>query len=85
MYVIIVYDVKQERVNKFCKFLRRYLCWVQNSVFEGEISLSQYELIKYKLNKLVKEKDCVIMYTLGKKWLKREVIGEEKGTISNIV
>ena len=30
MYVIIVYDVEQKRVQKVCNFLRRYLCWVQN-------------------------------------------------------
>ena len=33
MYVILVYDVAQERVAKVCKALRRRLTWVQNSVF----------------------------------------------------
>jgi CRISPR-associated protein Cas2 len=35
LYVVIVYDVDVARVPKVCKFLRRYLHWVQNSVFEG--------------------------------------------------
>jgi CRISPR/Cas system-associated endoribonuclease Cas2 len=25
MYVILVYDVQQRRVNKICQYLRRYL------------------------------------------------------------
>ena len=38
MYVILVYDVGEERVGKVCKYLRRYLPRIQNSVFEGELS-----------------------------------------------
>jgi hypothetical protein len=37
MFVIVVYDANEKRVNKFLKTLRKYLTWVQNSVFEGEI------------------------------------------------
>ena len=38
MYVILVYDVDQKRTAKMLKLCRRYLSWIQNSVFEGEIS-----------------------------------------------
>ena len=38
MYVILVYDFGEKRVAKMLKLCRKYLCWVQNSVFEGEIS-----------------------------------------------
>ncbi|MGB9825625.1 MAG: CRISPR-associated endonuclease Cas2 [Desulfofundulus sp.] len=38
MYVIIVYDVGQSRVAKVCQYFKRFLHWVQNSAFEGEIS-----------------------------------------------
>ena len=37
MYVIIVYDINVDRVNKVKSFLRQYLFWIQNSVFEGEL------------------------------------------------
>jgi CRISPR-associated protein Cas2 len=40
MYCILVYDVNIKKVSKVNKILRRYLYWVQNSVFEGEISES---------------------------------------------
>ncbi|HMX39907.1 MAG TPA: CRISPR-associated endonuclease Cas2, partial [Saprospiraceae bacterium] len=38
MYVIAVYDVGEKRVGKMLKLCRRYLNWIQNSVFEGELS-----------------------------------------------
>ena len=38
MYVILVYDVDQKRTSKMLKLCRRYLSWIQNSVFEGQIS-----------------------------------------------
>jgi len=85
MYLIIVYDVSQRRVNQFCKFLKRYLNWVQNSVFEGEVNVAQYELIKHKLTQMVGKDDCVIIYDMGKCWKKRMVIGNEKNQISNVV
>ena len=62
-----------------------YLNWVQNSVFEGEISVSQYELIKHQLSKMVKDGDYIIIYDIGKKWKKREIIGKEKTDVSNII
>ena len=38
MYLILVYDVSHNRVAKVCKAMRQRLTWVQNSVFEGEVS-----------------------------------------------
>ena len=38
MYVILVYDIGEKRVGKMLKLCRKYLNWIQNSVFEGEIS-----------------------------------------------
>lgn len=36
----MVYDVNEKRVNKVLKIGRKYLNWVQNSVLEGEITVS---------------------------------------------
>lgn len=38
MYVILVYDCGEKRVAKMLKLCRKYLNWIQNSVFEGEIT-----------------------------------------------
>lgn len=87
MYCIIVYDIKQKRINKVCKFLKRYLFWTQNSVFEGEISESNLLKIKNELVKIIKKKfDSLIIFTFERpKWIKREVIGKEKGSISQFI
>ena len=57
MYIIIVYDVNVDRVNKVNKFLKAYLHWQQNSVFEGKVTKSQYNEIIDKLNKLTDEEE----------------------------
>ena len=60
MYVIIVYDIKVERVNKVKSFLRQYLFWIQNSVFEGEASESEFKIIYDGLMKII---DTAVSYT----------------------
>ena len=55
MYLVIVYDVNVDRVNKVHKFLKAYLHWQQNSVFEGKVTKSQYNDIVNKLNRLIDE------------------------------
>jgi CRISPR-associated protein Cas2 len=80
MYVVIVYDVEQSRVAKVCQYLRRWLHWVQNSAFEGELTESQLERIKQELPGLIDpERDSVYIYRLpDRKFVKREVIGRRK-------
>jgi len=87
MYVIIVYDVEQKKVNKLCKFLRRYLHWVQNSVFEGEVSEGQFFKIKKGIEKIISQKEDSILIYIGRSqhWIKKEIIGKEKSPISNII
>ncbi|WP_297445890.1 CRISPR-associated endonuclease Cas2 [Desulfurobacterium sp.] len=87
MYVIVVYDVNVERVSQVCQFLRRFLHWVQNSVFEGELTESEFMKVKNGIKKLIKEsEDSVRFYILSsEKYIKRETIGTEKSEISNII
>lgn len=87
MYVIIVYDVSVERVSKICQYLRRYLNWVQNSVFEGEIGKAVLEEIKIGIKGIIDEhEDSVRIYILpNERPLKREVIGTEKVELGNVI
>ena len=87
MYAIVVYDVGEERVAKVCKYLRTVLQWMQNSVFEGEITESQLERVKKRLGKLMDpEKDAILMYLMSdEKWLRRETMGIEKNFRSNLL
>ena len=87
MYVLIVYDIKVERVTKVHKFLKGYLNWRQNSVFEGELTAAQIEKVKYELKNLINpDTDSVLIYIArDEKWLKREELGNQRGTTANIL
>lgn len=81
MYILIVYDVGVKRVTKVHKFLKRYLHWVQNSVFEGELTPAQIEAMKSGLNKIIDDaSDSILMFVAReRRWLEKEVIGKERG------
>ena len=87
MYVLIVYDAGVERVAKVHKLLKSYLNWRQNSVFEGELTEAQIEKVKYSLKSIINlETDSILIYVArDEKWLKREEIGNQRGTTANII
>jgi CRISPR-associated protein Cas2 len=87
MYVIAVYDVGQKRVGKMLKLCRRYLNWIQNSVFEGEISeVKLLELKNEALDIMETETDSLIIFnTRNEKWLKKEVVGKERQSVDNFL
>jgi CRISPR-associated protein Cas2 len=81
MFVILYYDIAQGRCQKSLKICRKYLTWVQNSVFEGEISEADLEALVHELNNLIKpdKEDSVIIYTFRtKKYIERKVYGKDK-------
>ncbi|ASJ02828.1 CRISPR-associated endonuclease Cas2 [Thermococcus profundus] len=85
MYVIVVYDVSVERVNKVKKFLRQHLHWVQNSVFEGEVTRAEFERIREKIRELINEdEDSVVIYKL-RSMPERKIIGLEKNPLEDII
>ena len=87
MYVILVYDMGEKRVGKMLKLCRRYLNWIQNSVFEGEIT--EVKLLEFKANaRLImnKETDSIIIFkTRQEKWLEKEVLGYEKNDLNTFL
>ncbi len=87
MYIVMVYDIGQERVGRVCKYLRQHLTWVQNSVFEGELTKAQLAKVKNGLAKIVNTgKDSVIIYIMRDiKWMQRDIIGVEKSPTTNIL
>lgn len=86
MYVIIVYDIKVERVNKVKSFLRQHLFWIQNSVFEGEVSRSEFQKIKNGLLDIIDEEDSIIIYPFEFfSEVERTVLGVEKSPIDEIL
>jgi CRISPR-associated protein Cas2 len=87
MFVILVYDFEKKRVAKALKIARKYLYWVQNSVFEGEISEANYVKLKTELaNIMDPDVDSVVFYTFRtQKYTKREEMGLRKGGEDNIL
>lgn len=87
MFIILVYDFGERRVGKALKICRKYLNWVQNSVFEGEITKANYVKLKKELQMLIQEdEDSVIFYTFrSQKYSKREILGLEKGNIDFMI
>lgn len=87
MYVIIVYDIKVARVNKVKSFLRQHLYWIQNSVFEGDLTASEFQKVIDGLNNIIdEEEDSVIIYKMMmEESFKREVLGIEKSEITEIL
>jgi len=77
----MVYDVNEKRVGKALKISRKYLNWVQNSVFEGEITKAKLVKLKTEMKNLInKDEDSVIFYELrSTSYTNRDIIGLQKG------
>ncbi len=79
LYIIMVYDVGIERVNKVLKVGRKYLIWIQNSVLEGEITDADFIRLKEEISNIIdKESDSVLFFSLRSKYDSKIVIGKVK-------
>jgi len=87
MYVILVYDVNQKRVGRMLKLCRRYLNWIQNSVFEGEITPVKLKELKHHARRIMKptEDSLIIFQSRDNRWLEKEIIGVEKNPLDNFL
>ncbi|MEJ7740531.1 MAG: CRISPR-associated endonuclease Cas2 [Chitinophagaceae bacterium] len=87
MYVILVYDIEEKRVGKMLKLCRRYLNWIQNSVFEGELTdVKLKELLSEVVKIMIADKDSLIIFkSRQEKWLEKVVIGKEKNELDNML
>lgn len=87
MYVILVYDVGQERVGKMLRLCRRYLHWIQNSVFEGEITEVKLKELEIKaLDLMDVQYDSLIIFSSREaRWLDKKIVGMERGPTDNFL
>ena len=83
MYVILVYDFGEKRVNKMLKLCRRYLNWIQNSVFEGEISEARLKELLMQSDKFMrKDEDSIIIFSgSSRSSMDKRIIGKEQSSI----
>ncbi|HRN46524.1 MAG TPA: CRISPR-associated endonuclease Cas2 [Niabella sp.] len=87
MYVILVYDIGEKRVGKMLKLCRQYLNWIQNSVFEGDITEVKLKELQFRAKEIMNtEEDSIIVFKSGDaKWLKKEIIGREKNELDTFL
>ena len=87
MYVILVYDCGEKRVGKMLKLCRKYLNWIQNSVFEGEISEVKLKELTLKVKDFMDEDEDSLIIFSGRteKWLDKQVIGKERCSTGNFL
>ena len=87
MYIILVYDMGEKRVGKMLKLCRRYLTWIQNSVFEGEITESKLKELQIEAKKIMDlEVDSLILFkSRNERWLEKEIVGAEKNSTDNFI
>lgn len=87
MYIILVYDIGEKRVGKMLKLCRKYLHWIQNSVFEGEITeVKLKELISKAKEIMNEDTDSLILFkSRNESWLDKEIIGQEKNSTDNFL
>jgi CRISPR-associated protein Cas2 len=86
MYIILVYDVNQKRTGKMLKLCRKYLNWIQNSVFEGEITEVKLKELKHRADEIMEDEDSLILFkSRESKWLEKEVLGQERSSIDTML
>ncbi|NET32726.1 MAG: CRISPR-associated endonuclease Cas2 [Cyanothece sp. SIO1E1] len=66
MYFVVSYDISDDkRRTKIHKALTSYGQWMQYSVFECDLTATQYAKLRNRLNQLIKpEEDSVRFYSL---------------------
>ena len=87
MYIILVYDMGEKRVAKMLRLCRKYLNWIQNSVFEGDLSDVKLKELKILAGEIMdKDEDSLIIFSnRWDKWMEREVIGKERSSIDQFL
>lgn len=66
MYVVVSYDIRNDqRRTKIHKILKSYGQWMQYSVFECDLTETQYAKLRARLNRLIQpEQDSIRFYFL---------------------
>jgi CRISPR-associated protein Cas2 len=88
MFVIVCYDITDDgRLNRARKVLRKYLNWVQYSVFEGNISYGNLEKCLAEVSEVIdKREDSLYVYmTDFEKSIRKKVIGKDKNPSDNFI
>ncbi len=90
MYIILVYDIAEEkngaqRQRRIFKICKKYLTHIQNSVFEGALDPSYLEKMKQELLPWIdKTLDSVIVFkSRQERWLTKEFYGKDESDVTS--
>ncbi len=77
----------QKRVGKMLKLCRRYLNWIQNSVFEGEMTEVQLKELLHEAKRIMnEEEDSLILFkNRDQRWLEKQIVGQERQSTDNFL
>ncbi len=77
----------EKRVNKMLKLCRKYLNWIQNSVFEGEITELQLKQLEASARTFMDEdEDSIIIFSSrAQMFMDKRIIGVERNTTDNFL
>lgn len=69
------------------KLCRQYLNWIQNSVFEGEISEVKLKelIIKAKGIMEIEIDSLIIFKSRQDKWLEKQIVGVERSSLNQVL
>jgi len=83
----MAYDVNIKRITRILKIGRKYLNWIQNSLFEGELTKAQFERLKADIQRIIDpQEDSVIFYTFrSTKYMDKQYLGLQKSDISSFI
>jgi CRISPR-associated protein Cas2 len=86
-FYIAFYDVDKKRVAKMHKCFSKYLFWLQNSVFEGDLTDAQFNKLKAEIDKIMDtEVDSVGFFKVrASVFTERMIYGIPKPAFNNII
>lgn len=69
------------------KLCRQYLNWIQNSVFEGEITEVKLKELLHRAKEIMKmDHDSIIVFkSRDEKWLEKQIVGKEKSDLDTFI
>lgn len=78
-YAFVVYDIKEERVNKVFKVCKKYLTHFQKSVFRGAITPSKLISLKKELNNIIDEEEdfIAIIKMINENSFSEDILGKK--------
>ncbi len=87
MHIIAIYDIGEKRVGKVLKTFRKYLTWIQNSVFQGDITKAKLQQLQNELLDIIdSDYDSIVFFKMrSDQVFHKEFVGKPFDPFNNII